>query len=123
MQLQIDYAVVALDPLIHNLIIAQIVFIAVVVISASIAIYVDMKVWRKQRAEGVKKHWYTRPTLLFCLGVTLGMLAIFIDSATTTHFFPNTLFWNGLDIILLLIVLVLIIGGFISALFATRKKV
>ena len=71
MQFQIDYAVVALDTLIHNLIIAQIVFIAVVVISALIAIYVDMKVWRKQRAEGVRKHWFTRPTLLFCLGVTL----------------------------------------------------
>lgn len=122
MQFQIDYAVVALDTLIHNLIIAQIVFIAVVVISALIAIYVDMKVWRKQRAEGVRKHWFTRPTLLFCLGVTLGMLAIFIDSATTTHFFPNTLFWNGLDIILLLIVLVLIICGFISVMFTARKK-
>lgn len=123
MQFQIDYAVITLDTLIHNLIIAQIVFIAVVVISALIAIYIDMKVWRKQRDEGVRSHWYTRPTLLFCLGVTLGMLAIFIDSATTTHFFPNTLFWNGLDIILLLIVLVLIICGFISVMLTTRKKV
>jgi hypothetical protein len=123
MQLQIDYATIALDSLVHNLIIAQIVFIAVVVISASIAIYVDLKVWRQQRAEGVRQYWYTRPTLLFCLGVTLGMFAIFIDSATTTHFFPNSLFWNGLDIILLLIVLVLIICGFLSFFLAASKKV
>lgn len=122
MLLHIDYAAFALDPLIYNLIIAQIAFIAVVIISASIAIYVDLKVWRKQRTAGQQKPWYTRPTLLFCLGVTLGMLAIFIDSATTTHFFPNTLFWNALDIILLLIVLVLVLGGFVSAMLASRKK-
>ena len=122
MLLQIDYTTFAFDTLINNLIIAQIVFIVVVVISASIAIYVDLKVWRKQRAEGDSTHWYTRPTFLFCLGVTLGMLAIFIDSATTTHFFPNTLFWNALDIILLLIVLALILAGFVSVMLNSRKK-
>jgi hypothetical protein len=122
MRLQIDYAAFAFDALINNLIIAQIVFMVVVIISASIAIYVDLKVWRTQRAEGDRRYWYTRPTLLFCLGITLGMLAIFIDSATTTHFFPNTLFWNVLDIILLLIVLILILGGFVSVMLNFRKK-
>jgi cell division protein FtsW (lipid II flippase) len=122
MQIRIDYAAFALDTLIYNLIIAQIVFIVIVVISASVAIYVDLKVWRQQRITGNQKHWYTRPTFLFCLGVTLAMIAIFIDSATTTHFFPNTLFWNALDIVFLLIVLVLILGGFISVVLNSRRK-
>ncbi|GCF11762.1 hypothetical protein [Dictyobacter arantiisoli] len=109
-------------PLVHGLIVAQIVFILIVLISAIVAIYADLKVLRKRRASGLPGHWYTRPTLLFCVGVTLAMVAIFIDSATTTHFFPNNSFWNLLDILLLLLVLLSILSGFIFAFRNSRKK-